>query len=196
MILDDGTGSGNKAKVDDDKRLLVYAKTEPVEAVASEEGNSFIIHAECHTAASAGGGLLYVMNNETDYDLDITRIFIDGHTITPTDLICMQIFDATISNGTDVSSTAIINKNRGSANSFNLTVKISDGSSDMTYTGGTKYHSYPIKTMVSNFRDMAGTNIIPRNKSILFAFKRVSGGNATDGEIISISMNIVRYKNK
>ena len=194
MILDDGTGGGSKAKVDSDNRLLVYSKSEPVEAVSAKTGDSFIIHAECHTAASAGGGLLYVLNNSVDYNMEITRIFIDGHTITPTDLICMQIFDATITAGTTVTSTAIINKNRASSNIFDLTVKQSDGSSDITYTGGTKYHSYPIKTMTSNFRDMAGTNIIPAGKSILFAFKRVSGGNATDGEIISISMNIVKYK--
>jgi hypothetical protein len=106
----------------------------------------------------------------------------------------MQIFDANISAGTDVTSTAIVNKNRGNTNLFDLTVKISDGSSDITYTGGTKYHSFPIKTMTSNFRDMAGTNIIPAGKSVLWAFKRVGGGSATDGEIISLSVNVIKYK--
>jgi hypothetical protein len=193
-ILKDGEGSGRSAGVTSSGKLKTYSTTEPVEQSLAEDGLSFIIHAECHTAASTGGGLLHITNNDNDYDMIITRIFIDGHTITPTDLICMQIFDANISAGTDVTSTAIVNKNRGNTGLFDLTVKVSDGSSDITYTGGTKYHSFPIKTMTSNFRDMAGTNIIPAGKSVLWAFKRVGGGSATDGEIISFSVNVIKYK--
>jgi hypothetical protein len=192
--IKDGTGSGNLAKVDDKNRLYTYSVTEPTEQVEAENGLSFIIHKECHTAASTGGGLLYIKNNDSDYDMVITRIFIDSHTITSEDLICVQVFDATISNGTDISTTALINKNRGSSKTFDLTVKCSDSSSDITYTGGTQYHSYPIKTMTQYFRDMAGTIVIPAGKSILFGFKRVGGGSATDGQIISFSVNIIKYK--
>jgi hypothetical protein len=192
--IKDGTGSGNLAKVDDKNRLYTYSVTEPTEQVEAENGLSFIIHKECHTAASTGGGLLYIKNNDSDYDMVIKRIFIDSHTITSEDLICVQVFDATISNGTDISTTALINKNRGSSKTFDLTVKCSDSSSDITYTGGTQYHSYPIKTMTQYFRDMAGTIVIPAGKSILFGFKRVGGGSATDGQIISFSVNIIKYK--
>lgn len=193
-IIKDGEGSGRSAGVTSSGKLKTYSTVEPVEQSEAEEGNSFIIHAECHTAAATNGGLLYIYNNDTSYDMVITRIFIDAHTITPTDLICMQIFDTTIANGTDVSSSAIVNKNRGNSNTFDLTIKQSDGSSDMTYSGGTKYHSFPIKTMTSNFRDIAGTNIIQAGRSVLFGFKRAGGGSATDAEIISFSVNVIKYK--
>lgn len=192
--IKDGTGSGSLAKVDDKHRVHTYSVTEPTEQAEAENGLSFIIHKECHTAASTGGGLLYIKNNDSEYDMVITRIDIDSHTITPEDLICVQVFDATISNGTDISTTAIVNKNRSSSKIFDLTVKCSDGSSDITYTGGTQYHAYPIKTMTQYFRDMAGTNIISAGKSILFGFKRAGGGSATDGQIVSFSVNIVKYK--
>lgn len=192
----DGTGRGLKAKVNDDNQLIVLSQSVPSEGIQSEKGNSFIIHAECHTAAAASGGFMQITNNEQDFVYEVTRIYIDPQTITPTDLICTQVFDATGTSGTDVSSTAIINKNRGNANNFDLTVVISDSSADLTYSGGEQYHAFPINSRTSSQRNMQLTNIIPKNKSILFGWKTEGGGNATDGEKVSFSVNIVKIPNK
>jgi len=186
----DGNGGGKRASVNRYNELLVQAESIPSEASQAERGNSFIIHAECHLSASTSGGLMTFTNNDVNNDIEITRIYIDTHVITPVDLIITQVFDATISNGTDVSSTAVVQKNRGKSNLLDSTVTISDASSDMTYTGGTQYHAFPVKSMTGVQRNMNGTNIIPAGKSITFGFK--SAGGATDGEIISLSVNTIK----
>ena len=38
---------------------------------------------------------------------------------------------------------------------------------------------------------MNNTNIIPSGKSITFGWKTRGGGNATDGEIVSLSVNFI-----
>lgn len=191
-VIVDGTGKGYAGKINKYNQFHVYSEAVPSEGLQSQSGNAFIIHYECHLAAASSGGLLHILNNEPNYDLEVTRIYIDSHTITPTDLIVTQVFDATIANGVDVSESAIVQKNRGSSNTFNLTITASNASSDMTYTGGTQYHAFPVKTMSQYQRNMNGTNILARNQSILWGFKTVGGGNATDAEIISFSVNLIR----
>jgi len=191
-IIEDGKGKGYKAEVTTDNQLVVQSESVPSEAFKSFDGKAFIIHAECHTAVAASGGLMTILNNDTAYDMEITRIYIDACTLTPSDMLITQVFDADISNGTDVSSTAVIQKNRNTAESFDLTVTVSDASSDMTYTGGTQYHRFAMPTKTSQQRDMNGTNIIPATKSVTFGWLTASGGNATDGEIISLSVNVIK----
>ena len=190
--ITDGTGSGYKGKVNQFNQFEVISESVTSEGVQARRGNSFIIHGECHLAAAASGGLISIENNDSDNDLEITRIYIDAHTLTPTDLVVTQVFDATLANGTDVSSSNVIQKNRGLSESFDLTVKLSDASSDLTYSGGTQYHAYPVTTMSSQQRNMNNTNILSRGKSVVFGWKTVAGGNATNGEIISMSINVVK----
>ena len=191
-IIEDGKGKGYKAEVTTNNQLVVQSESIPSEAFQAQNGKAFIIHAECHTAVAASGGLMTILNNDTAYDLEITRIYIDACTLTPSDMIVTQVFDADISNGTDASLTAIVQKNRNTAENFDLTVTVSDASSDMTYTGGTKYHRFAMSSMSSQQRDMRGTNIIPATKSVTFGWLTASGGNATDGEIISLSVNVIK----
>lgn len=190
--IKDGTGKGYDAAVTSLNQLFTYSESIPSEGYQARLGNAFIIHAECHTAAAATGALLAITNNDQNYELEVTRIYIDPHTITPTDLILTQVFEPTLASGTDVSSTAIVQKNRGVADTFDLTVKISDSSADLTYTGGTQYHAFPAKTMTSTQRNMQLTNIIRKNQTILWGWKTRGGGNATDGEIVSLSIDVVR----
>ena len=190
--ITDGTGAGYRGKVNKYNQFEVLSESVPSEGTQAQRGNGFIIHAECHTAAASSGGLMIITNNESEYELEVTRIYIDPHTITPSDLIITQVFDATPSGGTDVSSTAVVQKNQGSAVDFDLSVTISDASADLTYSNGTQYHAFPVKTMTGVQRNMNNTNILPRSKSILWGWKTRSGANATDGEIVSLSVNVVR----
>jgi len=43
--------------------------------------------------------------------------------------------------------------------------------------------------MDSKTRDMKGTNIVTPNKTIAWGWKTRAGGNAADGEIVSMSVN-------
>jgi hypothetical protein len=187
-----GTGKNYLAEVNEFNQLEVLSESIPSEGVQSQRGNGFIIHAECQTASASSGALMSITNNDSNYNLEITRIYIDPHVITPSDLIVTQVFDAILSGGTDVSSSAVVQKNRGSAQSFDLSVLISDSSSNLTYSGGDQYHSFPVTSMSEIQRNIRYTNILPRGKSVTFGWKTSGGGNATDGEIVSLSVNVVR----
>jgi len=190
-IIKDGTGNAYNAKVNSSNQVSVLSESVPSEGVQSRMGNSFIVYAQCHLSASSSGGLLNILNNDPDNNIEVSRIYIDPHTITPPNLIIHQVFDATISNGT-VDTSAIVQKNRGTSTVFNLTVTKSDALSDMTYTSGTTCHSFPVKSMTSTQRNMSQTNIVPSAKSITWGWSTVDGSNAVDGEIISLSINIIK----
>ena len=193
MIIENGTGNGGyKAKVNKYSQLSVISEEVPSEGAQSTLGNAFIVHAECHTAAASSGGFLYIKNNEPNVFVEITRIYIDPHTITPTNLIITQWFDPTPVGGTDLSSTAVIQKNRGSGATLNLNILASTASGDLTLTGGTRYHSFSARSMISTERNMNFTNQLVVNKSIAWGWKTVSGANAVDGEVISFSINMIK----
>lgn len=194
FTIENGVGDGKKAEVNAFNQLLTLAEAVPSEGVQGQRGRAFIISARTDLAATASGGLMHILNNDAENDLEITRIYTYGHTLTPTDLIITQVFDPNITNGTDVSSTAIVNKNRGFSTPFDLTVTISDSASDMTYTGGTVFHEYPLTSMSTSSRNMNGTNIIPAGKSMLFGFFTSGGGAATNGENVFFAVNCIKRK--
>ena len=184
--------SGNVAKVNKLGELLTLSESVPSEGFQAQDGNAFILHGECHLSASNNGGLMYFKNLESQFNVTITRIYIDAHKLTPDDIIITQVFDATPLNGTDISEVAIVQKNRSANENLNGQVLISDSASDLTYTGGTQYHAFPVKNMTSQQRNMNETNVLGFNNSILWGWKTVSGNNAVDGEVISFSVNVVK----
>jgi hypothetical protein len=190
-ILEDGFGTGSKAKIRDG-RVFVNSRSEVAEAVSATDGKAFIVSARCRTAGATSGAFMSIQNNDPENDIKITRIYVYPQTLTDSTLLCSQVFDATIAGGTDVSSTAIINKNRGNSTTFDLTVKVSDASADATYTGGVEYHCFPLLSRSQNDRNMNGTNILPSGKSITFGWSLEGGGTATDDQIVYFAVNIIK----
>jgi len=186
--IEDGTGNGYKAKVDDNKRLYVDSKSSFAEEVAAQQGNAFVFSGQCHLKAGASGGFLAITNDDGDKLIAVSRIYIDAHSLSD-DLIVYQVKNPVPAGGTDISSTGITNKNFASARVLTATLVISDGSADMTYTGGTIYHAFPVKSLTSYQRDMKGTNILDRDDVLVFGWATVDGGPAVDGEIVSFSVN-------
>lgn len=185
----DGTGKGFLAKVDVNNRLRVDSKSSVAEEVAAQNERAFILHGECHLAAAASGGLLAFTSTSVDKLVAISRIYIDAHVLSD-NIIVTQVKNPTISSGTDISETGIVNKNYTSRQELLGTLKISDSSADLTYTGGEQYHAFPAPSMTSQQRDMKGTNILGQNDTIVFGWKTADGSNAVDGEVIALSINI------
>jgi len=164
--IKDGQGKGYVAGVTDQFRLKVESKSRPSEEVEAQEGRGFILHAECHLALATNGGLLYFKNADSTKEIVITRIYIDPHILTNTDIIITQIKNPTVVNGTDITTTGIINKNFRNQETLTGALVVSDGSSNMTYSNGSQYHAFPVQSMVSQTRDMKGTNVITPNTNI------------------------------
>jgi len=180
--------SGNTAKVDSNSRLFVDSKSSFAEEVAAYRGNAYIWHAQCHLAAATSGGLMAFTSSDQNFAYAITRIYIDAHSLSD-DIIVHQVKKPTLVSGTDISTTGIVNKDFSSGSTQQGTLKISDGSADLTYTGGTDYHAFVVQSKQSVHRSMNGTNIISNGDTILWGWETLDGANAVDGEIISLSIN-------
>lgn len=187
-IIRDGTGSGLTAGVESGNRLKVASKMFFAEEIAAQNDRSFIFHGRCHLSANASGGFLAIKNTSPESKIAITRIYIDAHNLSD-NLIISQVKNPTVASGTNISSTGMINKNFSSSREVVATLTISDGSADLTYTGGSAYHAFPIESLKQYTRDMKGTNLLGQNDTFLFGWETVDGGNAVDGEIVSFSVN-------
>jgi len=191
MKIESGVGNGQWAKVDSKNRLHVRSAAFSGEGFEAKEGDSFILHGQCHIAAATSGALLYFKNTSSKYHVHITRIYIDGLSLGDS-FIVTQEFDPVRTNGTDIGATGKVNKNRGSANVLEGDLYISDGSSDMTFASGVEYHAFPVQTLSQYMRNMNGSNVLTQNTSIGFGWSTADAGNGVNGELISISVNVYR----
>jgi hypothetical protein len=74
MIIEDGTGTGKKLKVDNNNDLRTHSKTEPEAHHAAEVGDKFNINTGDVTLTDATAtSVLYIKNNE-DSDLIVTSL--------------------------------------------------------------------------------------------------------------------------
>jgi len=190
-VIKSGDG-GNIAKVDDDNRLWTNTKANAAEEVAAHNGNAFILHGACRLAVAGSGGLFYFKSTDSVRHVHLTRMFFDCRTLSD-DIIIYQVKNpTTVSGGTDISSTGIVNKNFTSGNAVTGTLVYSDASNAITYSGGTNFHSFVVESKKSYFRNMNGTNMLSNNDTILWGWETLGGGNAATTDIISLSINFYR----
>lgn len=187
MKVQDGSGSGYVAKVDSSNRLHTAARSQVSEESAAEIGDSYIAHGRCHLSADSSGGFMSMKNTSSTKVMKITRIYIDAHNLSDS-LIIGQVKNPTVANGTLVDP---VNKNFASGNVSGVELYISDSSSDLTITGGDPYHAFAIASLQHMVRDMKGTNVIYAGDIIAWTWETVDGGNAIDGEIVSLSVNYI-----
>ena len=133
--INDGTGAGNSAKVDTNKRLHTQAVIETEALHAAEVGDAYNINTG-PISLTAAGTLLYVKNNE-DQDLVIEAIAIGFGTGTVSD-----IGEITVERNPDSgdlisdASAVAMNQNRNFGSSKTLTADVFKGKSGGTSTGG------------------------------------------------------------
>lgn len=135
MIIEDGRGSGTKARVDGNNHLHTHAITQAEILQALDKGDAYNINTGSITF-SAAGTLIYIKNNE-DQDLLIEAFAIGTGTGTFSDsgeitLIRNPTGGDLISDATAVS----INQNRNHGSAKTLSVTVYKGKSGGTITGG------------------------------------------------------------
>jgi hypothetical protein len=138
MIVNDGTGTGNSAKVDSNKRLHTQAVTESESLHSAEIGDAYNISSG-QVAFTGDGTLLYIKNNE-DQDLIIEAIALGtdgGGTYTSS----LRPFITVVKNPTagDLITDATVvahNVNRNFGSNKTLTANAYKGKQSGTLTGG------------------------------------------------------------
>lgn len=171
----------------------VEAVSRTSEENASDEGDAYIFHGVCRTAAATEGILMHIKNTSSDEQIHMTRLFIDPQTLTDADmLITIWFSPTTTTGGTDITTTGILQKNSSANNSLAASgaiLKISDASSDMTFTGGNKFHEIPVNSRTPIPLDVKGTNIIGPGGEWFVGWKLEDGSAAVGDQIIGLSLN-------
>jgi len=135
MLIEDGKGTGYKARVDSGNRLHISSVSETASVHAVREGDAYNLNTG-NISFSAAGTLLYLKNNE-DRDLFIESIAFGAGSASTSDIGELTI-KSNISGGDLISdATAIpINQNRNIGSSKTLTATAYIGKSSGTSTGG------------------------------------------------------------
>jgi hypothetical protein len=133
-MIEDGTGTGNNAKVSGN-RLFVHSITEQEAIHSTENGNSYNINTgNISLTSSTRSSILYFKNNETQ-DVVIEAIAAGiGSSGTTSDVSVVTI----VRNPTSVDySTAVdMNQNRNFGSSNTITADIYKGAEGSTSSGG------------------------------------------------------------
>lgn len=167
-IIESGTGSCNRAEVDNSYRLRVRSITEPESDHASELGYRYNINTGVVTLTGLGttSAVLYFKNNEIyDFILEALIYNLDD-SVSGTDAAQIDVYfnptgGTIVSGATDVDMNA--NLNLGSSKT--LSVLAYKGAEGNTLTGGTQAVQSLIQPGSRAFIDL-GKVIIPQGKSI------------------------------
>lgn len=135
MKLQDGTGSGNEAKVDNNNRLQVKSVSVRDAVDSIEQGKGYSVNTGTITF-SAAGTLLYIENNE-DTDLVIESVIIGLGSGTVSDSGEVTITRGPSGGDLITDATVVdVNQNRNFGSSETLDVNAYKGKSGGTITGG------------------------------------------------------------
>ena len=164
MKLDDGTGSGNQAKIDGNKRVHTQSVTESEALHATEVGDGYNINTGL-ISITGDSTLIYVKNNE-DQELVVEAIALGSFEgITHSDdpyitLVRNPTGGDLISDATAVS----MNQNRNFGSSKTLTVDAYKGKVSGTLTGGNDIAIFQVVPGGRSFYTI--DFIIPKGSSI------------------------------
>lgn len=135
MIIEDGKGTGSKARVDANNRLHTESVTETTEEHQVGLGDAYNLNTGPITLTGAGT-LLYIKNNENQ-DLSIPAIVVATGDATNSDI--GEIFVERNPTGGDIISDATavdMNENRDFGSNKTLTADVFKGKTSGTSTGG------------------------------------------------------------
>lgn len=135
MLIDDGRGTGFKARVNANNRIVTSAVTETEELHTIVAGDGYNINSGTITYTAAGT-MLYLSNNE-DKDIVVAAIAVGVGSGTTSDIGEVTV-TANITGGDLISdATAVsINANRNFGSSRTLVADVYAGKSGGTATGG------------------------------------------------------------
>jgi hypothetical protein len=170
--IEDGAGTGKRAKVDKSNRLETFSITESrIADISLREGNSFIITSDfiSLTTTASFSGMLYIKNTNTDKNLFIDKVRVCG---TGTSMNAMQCkFFKNPTTGTlisDANDGITIAANLGSNNIF--TGDVYAASADgKTITDGDQFSQFTIHLPGHTIQEYDGALILPGGFALAIA---------------------------
>jgi hypothetical protein len=173
-IIEDGTGSGSKAKVNAQNRLETFSVIESrISDISNREGKSFILTSDFVALTTTGSfnGMLYIKNTDTSQDLYIDRVRICGTGTSMNAMQCRFVKNPTtgtlISDANDGISVA---SNLGSNEEF-AGINYAASGDGKTITDGTQFSQFTIHLPGHTIQEYNGAIIIPGGSAMAIEVK-------------------------
>jgi hypothetical protein len=170
--IEDGTGTGNRASVNENNKLNTFAISEPEIAEISERtGEAFIITSDFVALTTTGSfsGIVYIKNTNTSKQLFIDKVRVCG---TGSSMGSMQcVFYKNPTTGTlisDANDGIVVASNLGSTVTFTGTIYAASGDAK-TVTDGTQFSQFTIHLPGHTIQEYDGALIIPGGSSMAIA---------------------------
>lgn len=168
MIIVDGTGTGNQAKIDTRNRLQVHSVNEPEGLDANRLGSAYNMNTGELTLTSANeSAVLYFKNNESkDYIIEAIVVGLGPSTGgASTDIPIIKVIrNPTAGTIVDDASNVSINSNRNFGSSNTVSADVYKGAEAKTLTDGDDHLFF---YQPANGRLFAAINeVIPKGKSL------------------------------
>jgi hypothetical protein len=181
--ITDGTGSGNRAKVDLHKRLHVDAITFGRSEQEVELGNGYSVNTGTFSLTTANKSACLYMKNDEDFDLVLTiMVYIFGNSNANGDCtidVLKNPTTGTLIDGAVAAEMAGVNRNFGSSFALKSTTLVYKGAEGNTFTDGTKVISSIVQTP-SRTPIIVGDIVLPKGSSIGFDVTPPTGNTAMD----------------
>jgi hypothetical protein len=179
----DGTGTGNRAKIDKHKRLHVDAITFGRSEQEVELGNGYSVNTGTFSLTSANKSACLYLKNDEDFDLVLTiMVYILGNSNANGDCtidVLKNPTTGTLIDGAVAAEMAGVNRNFGSSFSLKDTTLVYKGAEGNTFTNGTKVISSIVQTP-SRTPIIIGDIVLPKGSSIGFDVTPPTGNTAMD----------------
>lgn len=180
--IKDGTGTGNKARVDKTNRFTVHAVVQDEESEAAEDGNAFFIGSGFINLTTGNeSAILFIQNNE-EQDLKIVNIIFSSRPSiggTQTQYAATFIKNPSGMSAGTGNSAAITNINFGSAKNLSSSTEI--GVEAATLTNGSVAAEFIIEH--GKLDDFDAALVLPRGSSIGVKITPPSGNTSLDVEV-------------
>lgn len=181
-ILEDGTGTGNKLKINDENRALTESVTHTSDQDAAERGNLFQIGTGPVSLTSANeSAVLYLKNNE-DADLEITTFTFSadafqGGAVDAGAMFLARLYVKSTGITNEISpAPAIGNNNLGSSKTID--VDFSVGQEGSAVTSGTLAGTTYLPQ--SDFKRFPLYWVLPRGTSLTVTLQPASGNTSVN----------------
>lgn len=185
--IQDGTGTGNAAKVDSKNRLHTATVNTAKEENASANGLAYNLNTGLITLtnASTKNAVMYIKNNE-DFALVIVQLIYQTGASTGgsgnmfVDVVRNPTAGTIVSGATNVEISA--NRNFGSSRTIAATAY--KGATGLTFTDGTKFFETILSTTAQRVAIAAGGIVLPKGSSIGINLTTPAGNTSMVAEFV------------
>ena len=190
-ILIDGSGSGDKMKIDSNNRAHTFAVSQTIAEAAASKGDSYNINTKSIVLTTANESCVLYLKNNGDVDIKVLTIgFLFGNSTGGSGDMYMAV-TKNPSVGTIISNAdpMPINQNKSGGSSRTLDVDLFKGAEGYTVTNGTEWYYTLLAGSARNY--LIGTGSLVLQKGVSMSISVTPQGSNTSMDC-SVFLSVIK----